>query len=158
RAGSARRDADGAGSRGLDRRGRRAPDPAEADDGGRDDRRAAAATLEHGHRRRRDEADRGADGRRARELGRTRTVGVSGGVRAMEAAVASQPARAEGRMKWSARRVGLGAIALGLAIQLVPYRPARDNPPVLGEPAWDSPRTRELFYRACKNCHSHETE
>jgi Haem-binding domain len=48
--------------------------------------------------------------------------------------------------------------ALGLAIQLVPYRRPASNPPVLGEPAWNDERTRELFYRACKNCHSHETE
>ena len=55
-------------------------------------------------------------------------------------------------------RMVLGALAvLGVAIQLVPYRPEA-NPPVLGEPAWDQPRTRELFVRACKDCHSHETE
>jgi hypothetical protein len=51
------------------------------------------------------------------------------------------------------------AIAIGvfLAIQLVPYGRNHDNPPVLQEPNWDSPRTRELFFRACKNCHSNET-
>ena len=52
----------------------------------------------------------------------------------------------------------LGALGvLGVAIQLVPYRPEA-NPPVLGEPAWDQPRTRELFFRACRDCHTHETE
>ena len=56
-----------------------------------------------------------------------------------------------------AAKVGAWILGLGLAIQLVPYRP-RIDPPVLGEPAWNAPRTRELFYRACKNCHSHETE
>ena len=56
-----------------------------------------------------------------------------------------------------AQKVGAWLLGLGLAIQLVPYRP-RSNPPVLGEPAWDSPRTRALFLRACKDCHSNETE
>lgn len=41
------------------------------------------------------------------------------------------------------------------AIQFVPA--ARTNPPVEFEVAWDSPRTRDLFYRACADCHSHET-
>jgi mono/diheme cytochrome c family protein len=49
------------------------------------------------------------------------------------------------------------AIALGAAIQLVPYGREHANPPVAREPAWDAPRTRELFFRACKDCHSHET-
>ena len=31
------------------------------------------------------------------------------------------------------------------------------NPPVLAEPNWDSPRTRELFMRTCGDCHSNET-
>ncbi len=44
------------------------------------------------------------------------------------------------------------------AIQLVPYGRDHKNPPVLKEPAWDGQRTRELFFRACKNCHSNETE
>ena len=44
------------------------------------------------------------------------------------------------------------------AVQLVPYGRDHTNPPVQKEPAWDSPRTRELFFRACKNCHSNETE
>lgn len=55
-------------------------------------------------------------------------------------------------------RLGLGAlVVLGLAIQLVPYGRDHANPAVRAEPAWDSPRTRELFFRACKDCHSHET-
>ena len=29
-----------------------------------------------------------------------------------------------------------------LAIQLIPYGRAHDNPPVLAEPSWDSPTTR----------------
>ena len=60
----------------------------------------------------------------------------------------------QGNRTW---KVLAALAALGVAIQLVPYRP-ETNPAVLGEPAWDSPRTRELFYRGCKDCHSHETE
>lgn len=43
-----------------------------------------------------------------------------------------------------------------LLAQLVPYRIS--NPPVKAEPAWDSPRTRELAVRACYDCHSNETK
>ena len=31
------------------------------------------------------------------------------------------------------------------------------NPPVVAEPDWDSPRTREIFMRSCGDCHSNET-
>ena len=41
-------------------------------------------------------------------------------------------------------------------MQLVPYGRA-SNPPVISEPKWDSPRTRELAKRACFDCHSNET-
>ena len=34
-----------------------------------------------------------------------------------------------------------------LAIQLIPYGRAHANPPVLAEPAWDSPATRDLAVR-----------
>jgi mono/diheme cytochrome c family protein len=47
---------------------------------------------------------------------------------------------------------------LFVAIQLVPYGRDHVNPPVQKEPAWDGPQTREIFFRACKNCHSNETE
>lgn len=52
--------------------------------------------------------------------------------------------------------IGVG-IALILLIQLVPYGRAHQNPPVLAEPAWDSPQTRALFMRVCGDCHSNET-
>jgi mono/diheme cytochrome c family protein len=52
----------------------------------------------------------------------------------------------------------LALAALGLAIQAVPYGRPTSNPAVLREPKWDSPHTRELFFRTCKNCHSNETE
>ncbi len=51
----------------------------------------------------------------------------------------------------------IGGAALALLIQLVPYGHDQTNPPVAQEPTWDSVRTRELFDRACKDCHSHET-
>ena len=47
-----------------------------------------------------------------------------------------------------------GAVALLLAIQLVPYRAY--NPPVTREPVWDSPQTEVLARRACFDCHSNE--
>lgn len=50
-------------------------------------------------------------------------------------------------------RWGLGLlIVLALAGCAVPA-----NPPVVAEPAWDSPQTRALFFRACSDCHSNET-
>jgi hypothetical protein len=48
----------------------------------------------------------------------------------------------------------VGVLAL---MQLVPYGRAHANPPIVHEPPWDSPRTRELAQRACFNCHSNET-
>jgi len=52
----------------------------------------------------------------------------------------------------------LPAIAVaGILIQMAPAGHRRANPAVIREPAWDSPRTRELAKRACYNCHSNET-
>lgn len=59
------------------------------------------------------------------------------------------------------RRLRNGAIILLLVaiigIQLLPAGMKRDNPPVIQEPPWDSPATRELAVRACFDCHSNET-
>jgi len=44
-----------------------------------------------------------------------------------------------------------------LAIQLVPYGRDHTNPPITGEPPWDSVATRELAVTACFDCHSNET-
>lgn len=52
----------------------------------------------------------------------------------------------------------MGTVAVALALQLVPYGRDHDNPAVSQEPAWDSPRTRELAIAACFDCHSNETE
>ncbi len=54
-----------------------------------------------------------------------------------------------------ARAVGFAAAALLVGIQLVPYGPVA-LPATRSEPAWDSPRTRELAVRACFDCHSNE--
>lgn len=43
-------------------------------------------------------------------------------------------------------------------MQLIPYGRNHSNPAVVKEPAWDSPRTRELAVRACFDCHSNETK
>ncbi|MFN8638919.1 MAG: heme-binding domain-containing protein [Dehalococcoidia bacterium] len=56
-----------------------------------------------------------------------------------------------------ARQALIGLVVLALGIQLVPYGRSHTNPPVLAEPTWDSPRTRELAARACFDCHSNET-
>ena len=47
----------------------------------------------------------------------------------------------------------LGAILLLTVIALF----METNPPVTGEPVWDSPQTRVLAQRACFDCHSNET-
>jgi hypothetical protein len=49
-------------------------------------------------------------------------------------------------------------IGLFAVMQIIPYGRTHDNPPTIKEPAWDSPRTRELTVRACFNCHSNETK
>jgi hypothetical protein len=51
--------------------------------------------------------------------------------------------------------IGVGVLLV--ILQLVPYRRNHANPPVLAEPAWDSPRTRTLFMQTCGDCHSNET-
>ncbi len=50
--------------------------------------------------------------------------------------------------------IGLG-VAFFLLLQLIPVN--RSNPPMVSEPNWDSPATRDLAKRACFDCHSNET-
>ena len=57
---------------------------------------------------------------------------------------------------WS--RIGLGVFGTFVAIQLVPYGRDHTNPPITGEPTWDTPQTRALAKQACFDCHSNETE
>ncbi len=49
----------------------------------------------------------------------------------------------------------MAAAIIFTAIQFIPVE--RTNPPVEVEVEWDSPHTRELFFRACADCHSNET-
>jgi len=49
------------------------------------------------------------------------------------------------------------AVFIAVAIQFVPYGRNHTNPPVLAESQWDSPATRQLFFRTCGDCHSNET-
>lgn len=77
-------------------------------------------------------------------------------------ASSSVPAAPSGTTRrWSPRRLATWALGVVLVlfvgIQLVPYGRAHTNPPVVAEPAWDSPATRALFMRACADCHSNET-
>ena len=51
----------------------------------------------------------------------------------------------------------IGVVVLMAFIQLIPFGRAHANPPVLQEPNWDSPQTRDLASRACFDCHSNET-
>jgi hypothetical protein len=51
----------------------------------------------------------------------------------------------------------IALIAAFILIQLIPYGRQHTNPPVVQEPAWDSPDTRALAERACFDCHSNET-
>lgn len=53
------------------------------------------------------------------------------------------------------RKILLGVGVLILGLQLIPVN--HSNPPIVKEPTWDSPRTRELAKKACFDCHSNET-
>lgn len=48
-------------------------------------------------------------------------------------------------------------ILVFVLIQLVPYGRNHNNPPVVAEPQWDSPQTRQLVKDHCFQCHSNET-
>jgi hypothetical protein len=51
----------------------------------------------------------------------------------------------------------IGLVVFGL-LQLVPYGHDHTNPPVVSEPNWDSPQTRQMAKEHCFQCHSNETE
>ena len=59
-------------------------------------------------------------------------------------------------MKIIAKSV-LAILLAGIAIQLIPYGRNHANPPVVREPVWNSPATRDLAKKACFDCHSNET-
>jgi hypothetical protein len=51
----------------------------------------------------------------------------------------------------------VGLVVFGL-LQLVPFGRDHTNPPVVSEPNWDSPQTRQMAKEHCFQCHSNETE
>ncbi len=51
----------------------------------------------------------------------------------------------------------LAGIGLFGLMQVIPYGRNHTNPPKLAEPEWDSPETRDTFFRLCRDCHSNET-
>lgn len=59
-------------------------------------------------------------------------------------------------MKHLVRTVVITMGVVAVAIQFVPYGHDHTNPPILAEPNWDTPKTRELVRRACFDCHSNE--
>lgn len=52
--------------------------------------------------------------------------------------------------------LSLGGLAI--LLQFIPYGKNHLNPPVETQVSWDSPKTKELFYKACADCHSNETK
>ena len=48
-------------------------------------------------------------------------------------------------------------VGIAAGLQVIPYGRTHANPPIVAEPRWDAPRTRELAVRACFDCHSNET-
>jgi hypothetical protein len=60
-------------------------------------------------------------------------------------------------VKKNVLRAVIAIVVVGLLIQLIPLPGRGKNPPVTGEPKWDSPQTRALVKRACFDCHSNET-
>jgi hypothetical protein len=55
------------------------------------------------------------------------------------------------------KKIVLGVLVFFVLIQFAPYGRDHSNPPVSAEPTWNSADTRDLFVRACANCHSNET-
>jgi mono/diheme cytochrome c family protein len=52
----------------------------------------------------------------------------------------------------------IAAVAVFVLIQLVPFGRNHTNPPIVQEPQWDNPTTRQLAKEHCFQCHSNETE
>ena len=56
------------------------------------------------------------------------------------------------------KKIILAFIILFGIIQFIPYGKNHTNPKVVAEPQWDSPKTKEVFMKACGDCHSNETK
>jgi cytochrome c551/c552 len=50
----------------------------------------------------------------------------------------------------------LACVVLFALLQVIPYGRTHTNPPIVKEPNWDSPQTRQFAQRACFDCHSNE--
>ena len=48
-------------------------------------------------------------------------------------------------------------VVVVMAIQFIPFGKNHTNPPILAEPNWDSQTTKQLFDRACADCHANTT-
>lgn len=59
-------------------------------------------------------------------------------------------------MKFILKTILLGIVML-VGAQLIPYGKNHTNPPIVKEPSWNSPATRQLVKIACFDCHSNET-
>jgi mono/diheme cytochrome c family protein len=75
----------------------------------------------------------------------------------MTAYIQQSKATRTGGARRIAAMVLAGFVGVLLIIQFVPYGRDHTDPPVIAEPAWDSPQTRAPFFRACADCHSNET-
>ena len=56
------------------------------------------------------------------------------------------------------KKILLAIIVILAVIQFIPYGKSHTNPKVVAEPKWDAPKTKEIFMRACGDCHSNETK
>lgn len=72
----------------------------------------------------------------------------------------ARPNEVEGRRKLprQIRRVLWILLATFALIQVIPYGHDHSNPPITGQPAWDSATTRALVGTACFDCHSNQTQ
>ncbi len=56
------------------------------------------------------------------------------------------------------KKIILALVLIFVLIQFIPYGKDHTNPDVVAEPQWDTPKTKELFMKACGDCHSNETK
>ncbi len=56
------------------------------------------------------------------------------------------------------RRIALAALALWLAIQLVPYGWWHENPPIADSAVWPDSESEQIARSSCYDCHSNETQ
>ncbi|MDW7982186.1 MAG: heme-binding domain-containing protein [Thermomicrobium sp.] len=61
------------------------------------------------------------------------------------------------RLRRLALALGGVLVAVFVVLEGAALALPRNNPPVVAEPPWDSPQTRELFMRTCGDCHSNQT-